>query len=658
MSHAGTAMQMEEFRLGSAADLAAYRDSLLAGRDPNRSMVIVCHGTGCLANGSPKVAEALRRGIATAGIDARVVPRLKLTGCHGFCSRGPLVILEPLGLFYQRVKPEDAEDIVNATLVNGEPVDRLLYRDPKTGEAFSHYRDIPFYRHQQRVILRHIGKIDPTDIRDTLAEGGYQALAKALTGMTSDEVIYAVEASGLRGRGGGGFPTGFKWRKARENARLHPGPVYVVGNGDEGDPGAFMDRTLMEGDPHAVLEGMVIGAYALGATHGYIYVRQEYPLAVRNLGLAIEQARAFGLLGENILGSGLDFDIQITRGAGAFVCGEETALLASIEGRVGEPITRPPYPAEEGLWDRPTVINNVETWANVPHIIEQGIEWYVGLGVPHSTGTKIFSLVGKVENTGLVEVPMGITLGRIVEEIGGGVPGQGRFKAVQTGGPSGGLIPYALKELPPEELQLARLGLKSRGGLPVELKDLPVDFDSLLQAGSIMGSGGMIVMDDHDCVVDVARYFLRFLEEESCGKCLPCRLGLKGMLEFLDGFAQGRGKPEDIEELQSLAQAIVDGSLCGLGGTAPNPVLTSIRYFRDEYLAHIVDHKCPAGVCRDLITFRIDPELCNGCRLCAKNCPQECISGKKKKPHVIDAGACSRCGVCRDVCPVHAVAVD
>ena len=657
MAKSSPAPKMDDFKLGSVSDFAAYRDRLVAARDPNQPVIVVCHGTGCQANGSPKVSEALRKSLEAAGLEARVVPLIKTTGCHGFCSRGPLVIFQPAGLFYQRVKPEDAEDIVNTTLIGGNVVERLLYHDPHTGEPIPYDHDIPFYRHQQRIILKNIGKIDPTDIRDTIAAGGYQAMAQTLTAMTPDEIINTVETSGLRGRGGGGFPTGFKWRRAREYTILSQGQVYVVGNGDEGDPGAFMDRTLMEGDPHAILEGMIIGAFALGASQGYIYVRMEYPLAVRHLGIAIDQARALGLLGQDILGTGFDFDIHINRGAGAFVCGEETALLASIEGRVGEPTIRPPYPAQEGLWGRPTIINNVETWANVPHILEKGAAWYAGLGVPHSTGTKIFSLVGRVQNTGLVEVPMGITLGRIVEEIGGGVPGQEKFKAVQTGGPSGGLIPYELKEVPPEELQLDRLGLKSRGSLPVELKELPVDFDSLLQAGSIMGSGGMIVMDNHDCVVDVARYFLRFLQEESCGKCLPCRLGLTAMQEFLDRFSKGQGTPGDIDELQSLAQAILDGSLCGLGGTAPNPVLTSIRYFRDEYLAHIVEHKCPAGVCRDLITFSIEPETCNGCGLCAKNCPQACITGKKKKPHAIDEKACVRCGVCRDVCPVDAVLV-
>jgi NADH:ubiquinone oxidoreductase subunit F (NADH-binding)/ferredoxin len=459
-----------------------------------------------------------------------------------------------------------------------------------------------------------------------------------------------VEVSGLRGRGGGGFPTGFKWRRAVDNARENPGPVYVIANGEEGDPGAFMDRAIMEGDPHAVIEGLIIGAYGLGANQGFLYVRHEYPIAIQHLSIALHQARALGLLGKNILGSGFDFDLQINRGAGAYVCGEETALLASIEGRVGEPRTRPPFPAQEGLWGRPTIINNVETWANVPHIIEQGAEWYVKLGVPHSTGTKIFSLVGKVKNNGLVEVPMGISLGRLVEEIGGGVPGQEGFKAVQTGGPSGGIIPYEFKEAftdyhyhPPD--------------LIPERKEISVDFDSMAQTGSIMGGGGMIVMDNHDCVVDLARYFLNFLHEESCGKCLPCRLGLKGMLEFLDRFARGQGAQEDIDALESLGQALVDGSLCGLGRSAPNPVLTSIRYFKDEYLAHIVDHKCPAGVCRDLITYRIDPAVCNGCGLCTADCPGACISGKKKKAHIIDAAACIRCGACQAVCPVDAVRV-
>ncbi len=633
MAQVSTAPKLEDFRLGSAADLAAYQEQILSERDPNRPVIIVCHGTGCLATGSPKVASALRKAIAEAGLDVQVVPDIKITGCHGFCSRGPLVIMQPSGLFYQLVKPTDVEEIVKTTLIDGNPVDRLLYVEPRTGEHIVHDYEIPFYKHQQRIVLKNIGKIDPTDIRDTIAVGGYEALAKALTTMTPDQIIDAVEASGLRGRGGGGFMAGRKWRIAAENLRKNPGPMYIVGNGDEGDPGAFMDRTIMEGDPHAVLEGMILGAYAMGATHGYIYVRLEYPVAVRHLDIAIEQARALGLLGQNILGSGFDFDVQINRGAGAFVCGEETALIASLDGRIGEPIPRPPYPAEKGLWGRPTIINNVETWANVPLIIDHGAEWFANIGVPHSTGTKIFSLVGKVNNIGLVEVPMGMPLGQIVEEIGGGVPGQDQFKAVQTGGPSGGIIPY-------------------------KLKDTPVDFDSLTKVGSMMGSGGMIVMDQRDCVVDVARYFLHFLEEESCGKCLPCRLGLKAMLEFLNRFSKGQGTPSDLDELQSLSQAIKDFSLCALGGTAPNPVLTTMEFFRDEYTAHLADQKCPAGVCKELITYFIDPEICNGCRVCARICPQQCISGEKKKLHVIDSSLCIRCGMCYDECPVDAVIVE
>jgi NADP-reducing hydrogenase subunit HndC len=653
-----TGLREEEIMatLKSVAELDSLRERLLAAPDLNRPVVRICLGPGCLAQGADKVSRAFRATIKAKNIPADVKPLLKETGCHGFCSQGPLINLAPFDLFYVGVKPEDVPDIVDYTLRDGKVMERLLYHD--NGHRYQSAAEVPFYKLQQKIILRNVGLIDPLDIDDAIQAGAYRSLAKALTKKTTDQIIETVTVSGLRGRGGGGFPTGYKWRKAVEYAQENAGPVFVVGNGDEGDPGAFMDRAIMEGDPHAVLEGMAIGALAMGAEQGYLYVRAEYPFAVKTLNIAIEQARRRGLLGQNILGTGFNFDVQINRGAGAFVCGEETALLASIEGRVGEPITRPPYPVEQGLWGRPTVINNVETWANVPHIIDRGAQWYAGLGVPHSTGTKIFSLVGKVKNSGLVEVPMGITLGAIVEEIGGGVPGAARFKAVQTGGPSGGIIPYELKELPPEEIKLDQVGLQPRGFMPVELKNLPVDFDSLAQAGSIMGSGGMIVMDDHDCVVDVARYFLRFLEEESCGKCLPCRLGLKGMQEFLNNFSQGQGAPEDIEALESLGKALVDGSLCGLGRTAPNPVLTSIRYFRDEYLAHIVDHKCPAGVCRDLITYRIAPDLCNGCTLCAQTCPQECITGKKKKPHTIDQTACIRCGACMDVCPVDAVVVD
>ncbi|MGC2432157.1 MAG: NADH-ubiquinone oxidoreductase-F iron-sulfur binding region domain-containing protein [Desulfobaccales bacterium] len=635
-------------KIKNAAELQTLRQTLLAAQDPDRPVVRVCLGPGCLALGAEKVAGAFESAIRNKELKAKVQPLIKKTGCHGFCSQGTLVSLSPANLFYVRVKPDDVAEIVESSLVQGKPVERLLYSD--NGTRYRSAAEIPFYRVQQKIILKNVGVIDPLDINDALMAGAYQSLAKTLAEMSPDEVIRTVEVSGLRGRGGGGFPTAFKWRRAVDNARENPGPVYVIANGEEGDPGAFMDRAIMEGDPHAVIEGMIIGAYAIGANQGFLYVRHEYPIALHHLAIALQQARALGLLGKNILGSGFNFDLQINRGAGAYVCGEETAIIASLEGRVGEPRSRPPFPAQEGLWGRPTIINNVETWANVPHIIDRGAEWYAKLGVSHSTGTKIFSLVGKVKNNGLVEVPMGISLGRLVDEIGGGVPGQERFKAVQTGGPSGGIIPYDLKEAftdyhyhPPD--------------LIPERKEISVDFDSMAQTGSIMGGGGMIVMDDHDCVVDVARYFLNFLHEESCGKCLPCRLGLKGMLEFLDRFARGQGEPEDIDALESLGQALVDGSLCGLGRAAPNPVLTSIRYFKDEYLAHIVDHKCPAGVCRDLITYRIDPEVCNGCGLCVAECPEACISGKKKKAHAIDAGACIRCGACQAVCPVDAVRV-
>jgi NADH-quinone oxidoreductase subunit F len=617
-------------KIASIEELNVFRQDILSNQDPNRPLVIVCHGTGCLANGSPKVTESLRKAIAKAGFGAKVMPGIKTTGCHGFCSRGPLVIVKPYGLFYQKVKAGDAEEIVQSTLIKGEPVDRLLYRDPKTKEPISLEKEIPFYKYQERVVLRNIGKVDPTDIRDTIAAGGYQALAKALTTLGPEELITAVEKSGLRGRGGAGFPTGRKWRSAVAAQKKRGGPVYVVCNGDEGDPGAFMDRTIMEGDPHAVLEGMIIGAYALGCHQGFIYVRAEYPIAIKHLIVAMDQARSLGLLGKNILGTGFDFDIQINRGAGAFVCGESTALFTSIEGRAGEPKPKYVRSVEEGLWGKPTVLNNVETWANVPVIIEKGADWYRKTGVPTSTGTKVFSLVGKVNNVGLVEVPMGIPLVKIVEDIGGGVPGGQPFKAVQTGGPSGGCIPYSMKEV-------------------------AVDFDSLTQAGSMMGSGGMIVMDRKDCVVDVARYFLKFLEEESCGKCLPCRLGVTRMREMLDTFSQGKGSRQDLDDLLSLAAAIQDGSLCALGGSAPNPVLTTVNYFLEEYLAHIEEHRCPAGVCKDLITYRIDPEKCTGCMLCARNCPQKCISGEKKKPHQIETEKCIRCGICMDSCKFEAV---
>ncbi|MFH1059864.1 MAG: NADH-quinone oxidoreductase subunit NuoF [Pseudomonadota bacterium] len=624
--------KIEPGRLNSAEDLLGLCESIRAARDPEQQEIIVCYGTGCLASGATKVEAALKAAVAAAGLDTKVRPLIKTTGCRGFCSRGPLVVVQPQGLFYQKVTPADAEDIVGLTLQKGEVVERLLYKHPQTGEPIAREEDIPFYKLQERLVLGRIGSVDPTDINDSIAAGAYQALAKALYSMTPEQVVVEVERSGLRGRGGAGFPTGRKWKSALAAIKKKGYPVYVVVNGDEGDPGAFMDCMLMEGDPHAVLEGLILGAYALGANQGYMYVRAEYPVAIRHLNIAMDQARALGLLGDNILGSGFNFDVQINRGAGAFVCGESTALFTSIEGRAGEPKPKYVRSVEEGLWGRPTVLNNVETWANIAQIIDKGGEWFAGLGVPHSTGTKVFSLVGKVNNVGLVEVPMGTPLAYIVEDIGGGVPGGAPFKAVQTGGPSGGCIPY-------------------------DMREVPVDYDSLTKAGSMMGSGGMIVMDSRDCVVDVARYFLRFLEEESCGKCVPCRLGLTRLREILDGFSRGQGSEADIEDLVSLSQAIQDGSLCALGGSAPNPVLTTLRYFKDEYLAHIIDKRCPAGVCKELITYSIDADKCTGCMTCARQCPQKAISGEKKKPHTIDQSLCIRCGICMESCKFGAVQV-
>jgi NADP-reducing hydrogenase subunit HndC len=610
--------------------LKSLQDQAIANLDLNQPVLRVCLGPGCLAQGADKVVAALKKACKAKGQEIQIAPMTKETGCHGFCKVGPLLTISPGNLFYVNVKPEDAAEIIERTLINGEVIERLLYSE--NGTTFKDSASIPFYKMQQKIATRNLGIIDPLLLEDALINGAYQAAAKALTGMTPDQVIKEMEISGLRGRGGAGFPTGRKWRSAINALKTNPGAAYVVCNGDEGDPGAFMDRAIMEGDPHAVLEGMLIGAYAIGANQGFLYVRAEYPIAIKNLTRAIDQARGLGLLGKNILGTDFDFDLQINRGAGAFVCGESTALFTSIEGRAGEPRAKYIRSVERGLWNRPTVLNNVETWSNVPVIIDKGGDWYSKIGPSNSPGTKAFSLVGKVKNVGLIEVPMGVPLSRIVEEIGGGIPDKDQFKAVQTGGPSGGCIPYSLK-------------------------DVAVDFDSLTKVGSMMGSGGMIVMDDKDCVVDIARYFLKFLEDESCGKCLPCRLGLKGMLEFLERFSRGEGCLEDIDELESLAKAIQDGSLCALGGSAPNPVLTTIRYFRDEYISHIVDKKCPAGVCKDLITFKIDPEKCTGCMLCARNCPQKCISGERKKPHMIEAEKCIRCGVCMDSCKFEAVEV-
>jgi NADH-quinone oxidoreductase subunit F len=614
-------------RIESPSDLQALRESILFKRDPDQKVVRVCCTTACRAGGALHVVEALRKGLGDRGLSDKI--QIKKTGCRGFCENGPVVAVEPEQLFYNKVKPKDVPDIIDKTLVGGDPVERLLYADPDTKERIAKEHDIPFFDKQARHIFAKTGRIDPTQIDDYIAEGGYTALCTALTTMGPGQIIRAVEVSGLRGRGGGGFPTGKKWRTCRQA----PGMVkYVIANGDEGDPGAFMDRSLMEGDPHSILEGMIIGAYAIGAHEGFIYVRDEYPIAVEHLTIAIDQAAAYGLLGSNILGSGFDLTIRINRGGGAFVCGESTALMNSLEGKVGEPRAKYVHTVESGLWNRPSALNNVETWANIPLIIHRGAERYAQIGTAGSKGTKIFSLVGKVRNTGLVEVPMGISLREIVYEIGGGIRKGKRLKAVQTGGPSGGCIPS--------------------GKI-----DMPVDYDSLKALGAIMGSGGMIVMDENTCMVDVAKYFIGFLMYESCGKCVPCREGLKQMHHILSGICEGHGKAEDLELLTRLSVTMSAASLCALGGTAPNPVLSTIRYFRDEYEAHIFDRKCRAGVCRNLFEYYIDETLCNGCTVCRMKCPEGAISGEKKQPHTIDVGRCIRCGVCYTLCKREAVRV-
>jgi NADH-quinone oxidoreductase subunit F len=615
-------------RISSPDELERVRKSIIKQRDPSKPCITICSGTGCHAYGCERVAAAFQQEVKQQGVEAKV--DIRTTGCHGFCERGTLVVIKPQNIFYQRVKVEDVPEIVSETVLKGNIIDRLLYADPGTGKKIIYEPEVPFYKKQRRLVLGGNGYIDPTLIDDYLAVGGYAALSKVLFGMSPEEVIKEVKKSGLRGRGGGGFPTGIKWetcRKAKGDTR------YIICNADEGDPGAYMDRSLIEGNPHSVLEGMIIGAYAIGGHQGYIYVRNEYPLAVRNVGIAIKQASEYGLLGKDILGSGFDFSVRINRGGGAFVCGESTALMASLEGKVGEPRAKYVHTAEKGLWNQPTNLNNVETWANIPLIINRGADWYTQIGSQNSKGTKIFSLVGKINNTGLVEVPMGITLREIVYDIGGGIPKGKKFKAVQTGGPSGGCIPESLL-------------------------DMRVDFDELTKAGSMMGSGGMIIMDENTCMVDIAKYFVTFLEGESCGKCLPCCEGLMRMREILTDISEGEGKEGDIELLERLSETMVDASLCALGATAPNPVLTTIRYFRDEYEAHIRDKRCPAGVCKELVTYQIIEEKCPGCGLCVKACPQEAITFMgKKKPVVLDQEKCIKCGACYDICRLDAIRV-
>jgi NADH-quinone oxidoreductase subunit F len=615
-------------KLHGPQDLEHLRETLAAAQDPSKKCITICAGTGCLASGCSQVTDAFRQEIEEQGL-ADVVD-IRTTGCHGFCERGPLMVLHPEGVFYERMKARDVPKIVSETITQGKIVDRLLYKDPQTGEKIVYEHDVPFYKLQTRVILEDNSFIDPTRIEDYIARGGYSALAKTLHTMQPEEVIDEVKRSGLRGRGGAGFPAGRKWESCRNAAGE---PKYVICNADEGDPGAYMNRSTLEGNPHVVLEGMIIGAYAIGSHEGYVYVRHEYPLAVKHIALALEAARAYGLLGKDILGSGFDFDVFITRGGGAFVCGESSALMRSLEGDVGEPRAKYVRSVERGLWEKPSTLNNVGTLANVPHIINKGWEWYTSIGTKGSPGTKIFSLVGTVNNTGLVEVPMGITLREIIFDIGGGIPGGKKFKAVQTGGPSGGCIPESML-------------------------DMPVDFDELSKVGSMMGSGGMIVMDETNCMVDVARYFLNFLREESCGKCTPCREGIARSLEVLNRICNGEGRSDDISLLEELGEVLEGFSLCALGTTAANPVLSTIRYFRDEYEAHIHDHKCPAGVCKALITFTIIPEKCTGCTACALQCPQNAISGEKKEIHLIDQALCIQCGVCSDACKFDAVLVE
>jgi len=608
-------------RVGSKENLEKLRSEILAKRDPNKPYITLCSGTACRATGSDRVADAIEEELKKQGLTKEV--GFRRTGCHGFCERGPIIIIHPEEICYLSVTPEDVSEILSNTVKGKEIIDRLLYTDPGTGERIVYERDIPFYKYQNRLVFGDNLRIDPTNIEDYVALGGYRALAKVLHEMTAEEVLEEVKSANLRGRGGGGFPAGKKW----ESTKNAPGePKYVIVNCDEGDPGAYMDRSIMEGNPHRVLEGLTIGAYAICSNQGFVYVRQEYPLAVKNLAIALEQAKEYGFLGDDILGSGFKFDVAVHRGAGAFVSGESSALMNAIEGKVGEPRPKYIHTSESGVWDKPSNLNNVETWAIVPLILEKGADWFNSIGTGGSKGTKIFSLVGTVNNTGLVEVPMGMTLRDIIYKIGGGIPGGKKFKGVQTGGPSGGIIPE-------------------------HYLDSPVDFDELTKLGSMMGSGGMIVIDEETCIVDLARYFVDFLCDESCGKCVPCREGLKRMREILDGIVAGRGKEGDIEQLEEIAKVMKTASLCALGTTAANPALSTIRYFRAEYEAHIKDKRCPALVCKALISYYIEPEECIACLRCLKDCPEGAIEGEKRKIHVIDQSKCIKCGICYDVCP-------
>ena len=618
----------DNLKLKSYEELEALCGSLAKEKDPKKQTLTVCGGTGCHAYDCQLLFDSLAKGIKSREWTDKV--ELRLSGCHGFCERGSLVVIQPGNIFYQRVKVKDVDDILDITVDKGELVKRLLYAESKKAEPIVKEEDIPFYSKQMRLVFGMNGQINPNKISDYFSLGGYLGLSKALSSMSPDDIVDQVKKSKLRGRGGGGFPTGIKW----ESTKAAKGKEkYVVCNADEGDPGAYMDRSLLEGNPHLTIEGMAIGAFAIGSSKGYVYVRNEYPLAVKNLAIALDQAREHGLLGTNILGSGFDFEIQIVRGGGAFVCGESSALMASIEGNPGEPIPKYIHMSERGLYDKPTNLNNVETWANVPFIINKGADWYSSIGTKESTGTKIFSLVGKIKNTGLIEVPMGITLREIIFDIGGGIPKGRKFKAVQTGGPSGGCIPE-------------------------KYLDMPVDFDKLYEVGSMMGSGGMIVMDEDTCMVDLARYFTGFLVDESCGKCVPCREGVMQLRNILNDICEGKGQEGDLELLEDLSQSITDTCLCALGKTAPNPLLTTLKFFREEYEAHIKEKKCPAHSCKNLITFTVIDQNCTGCLLCKKKCPSNAIEGEKKQVHVIDQEKCIQCGICKDVCKFDAVNVE
>jgi len=619
--------------LHNREELRALRETYMRSLGAEKRKILVCAGTGCVSGGSLEIFARLREMMEVRGIPCSVELQeephgdvgLKKSGCHGFCEMGPLVRIEPEGWLYTKVRIEDCEEIVERTILHGEHIARLAYQ--KHGELSKRQEDIPFYKKQTRRVLEHCGHIDATSIREYLGIGGYAALERALFEMTGDQIVADVTDAGLRGRGGGGFPTGRKWSQVR---RQKATPKYIVCNGDEGDPGAFMDRSIMEGDPHRMLEGMMVAGIACGASEGYIYVRAEYPMAVSRLKLAIRQATELGLLGDRILGTDFSFHMHINRGAGAFVCGEETALIKSMEGKRGEPVTKPPFPAQSGYWEKPTIVNNVETFANVPLIINRGVEWFRSVGTENSPGTKAFALTGNIENTGLIEVPMGTTLREVIFDVGGGMRGDGAFKAVQIGGPSGGCL--TTRDL-----------------------DLPMDFDALKKAGAMVGSGGLVVMDDKTCMVEVARFFMNFTQNESCGKCVPCREGTKRMLEILERIVAGKGEDGDIELLLDLADTISNTALCGLGKSAAFPVVSTIRNFRSEYEAHIYEKRCPAGACQKLRRIEIDPALCKGCSRCARGCPVNAISGEIKKPFVIDQSKCIKCGACVTTCAFHAI---